>query len=44
MAARRQKARKKISLSNKKEKNYESDSKDETDPDQVGNDKNLLQL
>ena len=44
MAARCQRARREISLSREKEENYESDTGDETDPDQAGNDKNLLQL
>ena len=33
-----------MSLSSKEEENYESDTRDETDLDQAGNDKNLLQL
>ena len=44
MAARRQKAKRGISLSNEEEENYENDTGDETDPDQANNDKNLLQL
>ena len=44
MATRRQKARKGISLSSEKEENYESDTRDKTDPDQAGNDKNPLQF
>ena len=44
MAARRQRAKRGINLSNKEKKNYESNTKDETDPDQAGNDKNPLQL
>ena len=44
MAARRQRARGKISLSSKEEENYESDTGDETDSDQAGNNKNSLQL
>ena len=44
MAAKCQKARRGISLSSEREENYKSDTKDETDPDQAGNDKNLLQL
>ena len=44
MAIRRQKARGGISLSSKKKKNYKSDTGDKTDPDQAGNNKNLLQL
>ena len=42
IAIRHKKARRGITLSNKKEENYESDTKDETNPDQAGNDKNLL--
>ena len=44
IAARRQRAKGGISLSNKKEENYESDTRDETDLDQAGDDKNPLQL
>ena len=33
-----------ISLSSEEEENYESDTRDETDPNHVGNDKYLLQL
>ena len=44
MTTRCQRAKGGISLSSKKEENYESDTKDEIDPDHVGNDKNLLQL
>ena len=39
MAAKRHRARKKISSANKKEENYECDTGDETNPDQAGNDK-----
>ena len=44
IAARRQRTRRRISLSSEKEENYESDIRDKTDPDQAGNDKNPLQL
>ena len=44
MAVRRQRARGGISLSSEEEDNYESDIGDETNPDQVSNDKNPLQL
>ena len=44
MAVRRQRARRGISLSSKEEENYESDTRDKTDPDQAGDDKNPLQL
>ena len=44
MAARRQKAKRGISLSNEEKENYESDTGEKTDPDQAGNDKNPLQL
>ncbi len=44
MAAKRQRARGEISLSNKEEENYESDTGDETDPNQADNDKTSLQL
>ena len=44
MAARRQRARGRISLSSKEEENYESDTRDETNPDQADDDKNQLQL
>ena len=44
MAAKRQKARGGISLSSKEEDYYENGTGDETDLDQAGNDKNLLQL
>lgn len=36
------KSRGKISLSGKKEENYENGIKDEIDPDKANNDKNLL--
>ena len=42
--ARRQKARREISLFNEEEENYKSNTGDETDPDQAGNDKNPLWL
>ena len=44
MAIRRQRAERGIKLSNKKEENYESDTGDETNPNQAGNNKNSLQL
>ena len=44
MAARRQRARGGISLSNEEEKNYKSDTENETNPDQAGNNKNPLQF
>ena len=44
MAARCQRARRGICLSSEEEENYKSDTRDETDPDQAGNDKNPLQL
>ncbi len=44
MAAKHQKARRGISLSSEEEKNYESDTKDETDPDEADNNENLLQF
>lgn len=43
IAAKRWKARRRISSSNEEEENYESDTGDEMDPDQT-NDKYLLQL
>ncbi len=44
IATKHRRARGGISLSNEEEENYESDTKDETDPDQADNNKNLLQL
>ncbi len=44
MAAKRRRARGGISSSNEEEKNYESDTRDETDSDQANDDKNPLQL
>ena len=44
MTVKCQKARGGINLSSEEEKNYKSNTKDETDLDQAGNDKNLLQL
>ena len=44
MAVRRQRARGGISLSSEEEENYENDIGDETDLNQAGNNKNLLQL
>lgn len=43
IAAKRWRARRGVSLFNKEERNYESDTRDKTDLDQV-NDKYLLQL
>lgn len=37
MAAKCQRAKKGVSLSNEEEGNYESDTRDETDPDQANN-------
>ncbi len=44
MAAKRRRARGGINLSNEEEENYESDTKDKTDPNQADDDKNPLQL
>ena len=44
MAKKQWRVRGRISLANEVNKNYESDLGDETNPDQVGNDKKLLQL
>ena len=44
MVVRRQRVRGGISLSSEKKENYESDTRQKTDPDQAGNNKNLLQL
>ncbi len=44
MAAKRRRARGGISSSNEEEENYESDTGDETDPNQADNDENPLQL
>ena len=44
MAAQYQRARRGISFSSKEEENYESDIRNETDPDQAGNNKNPLQF
>ena len=44
MAAKRQRARRGINSSSKEEENYKSDTGDETDLDQAGNDKNPLQF
>ncbi len=44
IAAKRRKARGGISLFSEEEENCESDTRDKTDPDQVNNDKNSLQL
>ncbi len=43
MAAKQRRAIGGISLSSEEEENYESDTGDETDPEQVDNDKNPLQ-
>ncbi len=42
MAAKRRRARGEISSSSEEEENYESNTGDETDPDQVEDDENLL--
>ena len=42
MVARRQRAKGGISLSSEEEENYESDTRDETNPNQADNDKNPL--
>ncbi len=44
MVAKCQRARGGISLSSKEKEIYESDTEDETDPDQANDDENLLQL
>ncbi len=44
MDAKRRRARRRMSLSIEEEENYESDTRDETDPDQADNDENPLQL
>ena len=44
IVAKRRKAGKENSLSSEEKKNYESNTKDKTDPDQARNNKNLLQL
>ncbi len=44
IAAKCQRVRGEISLSSEEEENYESDTGDETDPDQADNNKNLLQF
>ncbi len=44
MAVKRRRARGGISSSSEEEENYESDTRDETDPDQANVDKNPLQL
>ena len=43
MVVKCQRARGGIGSSSKEEENYKSDIRDETDPDQAGNNKNLLQ-
>ena len=42
MAAKRQRARGRISLSNEEEENYKSNTGDETNSDQAGDNKNSL--
>ena len=42
MAARRQRPKKVISLSNEKEENYKSDTEDKTNSNQAGNNENQL--
>lgn len=42
MVTKYQKARREIDLFSKKRQNYESDAKDEMDPNQTNNHKNLL--
>ena len=44
MAAKHQRVRGGRSLSSEEEEIYESDTGDETDPDQANNDKSLLQF
>ena len=44
MAAKCQRAKGGMSLSNKEEENYERDTKDKTNSDQAGNNKNQLQF
>ncbi len=44
MVAKRERVRRRISLSSKKEENYESDIGDKINPGQAGDDKNLLQF
>ena len=44
MAAKCRRVRGEISSSSEEEENYESNTRDKTDPDQVGNDKYPLQL
>ncbi len=44
MAAKQRRASGGISLSSEEGENYESDTRDETDPDQVDDDENPLQL
>ena len=44
MATKYRRAKKEISLSSEEEENYESDIRDERDPDQANNDENPLQL
>ena len=44
ISTRCQRTKKRISMSNEEEENYESDTGDKTDLDQAGNSKNLLQL
>ena len=42
MAVKRPKARRGISLFSEEKENYKNDTRDETDPDQAGNDENPL--
>lgn len=44
MFAKHCKTKRKISLSSAKKRNYESDIKDDTNPNKTANDKYLLQL
>ncbi len=44
MAAKRRRARRGISLCSEEKENYESDTGDETDPDQADDDENPRQL
>ena len=44
MAAKRQRTRRGISLSSEKKDNYKSNTENQIDLDQAGDDKNLLQL
>lgn len=44
VATKHEKVREEISMYNQKKENYKSDTKDEIDPDQAGNDKYRLQF